>query len=461
MAQDDLSSSLGGSSVGSLSSLFSKGLRHHSHAKRPKNSLAKQKSSFINKVIVHDQLTKILSGRTSEDNYMFTNIGMNFMWTDGKNKECLTNIVFSNAYPTCHDLNRHTSSTMEHMDIIIGFSSGDFIWYDPISHKYSRFNKNGILNNSAVTTVKWIPESEDLFLAGFEDGTMLIIDKERDDQSLSIPVVPNTWADEHTTSRLDTLFRFKVSKPYRHSKYNPVSHWRVSKKAITAFCFSPDGSHVAVAGQDGLMKIIQYNQEKLCDIYMGYFGKINCVAWSPDGKYILTGGQDDLVAIWSFPEQRIVARCQGHKSWVNGVAFDPWRFDGKVYRFASIGEDCNLIMWDFSVNALHRPKQRTSRLFNFNHPKNASETTGNGKTGKRTSVGITFNGSMWSLEAEETLHTQLPVFHRFLNKSQVPFLQPVSIQTIHADPCVDIVFRKDSIHTTDRRGRVRKWDRPK
>ncbi|OAD79790.1 hypothetical protein PHYBLDRAFT_121427 [Phycomyces blakesleeanus NRRL 1555(-)] len=424
---------------------------------------------------------------------MFINIGLNFMWMDGKNSkvsECLTNIVFSNAYPTCHDLNRHTSSTNEHMDIIIGFSSGDFIWYDPISHKYSRFNKNGILNNSAVTTVKWIPESEDLFLAGFEDGTILIIDKERDDQPLSIPVVPNTWADE----------QFKVSKPYRHSKYNPVSHWRVSKQAIAAFCFSPDGSHVAVAGQDGLMKIIQYNQEKLCDIYMGYFGKINCVAWSPDGKYILTGGQDDLVAIWSFPEQRIVARCQGHKSWVNGVAFDPWRFDGKVYRFASIGEDCNLIMWDFSVNALHRPKQkvkhapvktalsprlskstnqfsqdkedkdkedkedkRTSRLFHFNHSKNHLENSNqmSGKAGKRTSVGITFNGSMWSLEAEETLHTQLPVFHRFLNKAQVPFLQPVSIQTIHADPCVDIVFRKDSIHTTDRRGRVRKWDRPK
>lgn len=41
---------------------------------------------------------------------------------------------------------------------------------------------------------------------------------------------------------------------------------------------------------------------------------------------------------------------------VTGVAFDPWRCDENVYRFASVGEDAKLILWDFSVNALHRPK---------------------------------------------------------------------------------------------------------
>lgn len=81
-----------------------------------------------------------------------------------------------------------------------------------------------------------------------------------------------------------------------------------------------------------------------------------CVCWSPDGKYIVTGGQDDLVSIWSLAERRIVARCAGHHSWVTAVAFDPWRCDGKNYRFGSVGEDTRLALWDFSLGTLHRPK---------------------------------------------------------------------------------------------------------
>lgn len=81
-----------------------------------------------------------------------------------------------------------------------------------------------------------------------------------------------------------------------------------------------------------------------------------CICWSPDGKYVLTGGQDDLVSIWSLGERRIVARCPGHQSWVTAVAFDPWRCDDRNYRFGSVGEDRRLLLWDFNVGMLHRPK---------------------------------------------------------------------------------------------------------
>lgn len=81
-----------------------------------------------------------------------------------------------------------------------------------------------------------------------------------------------------------------------------------------------------------------------------------CICWSPDGKYVLTGGQDDLVSVWSLGERRIVARCPGHQSWVTAVAFDPWRCDDGNYRFGSVGEDRRLLLWDFNVGMLHRPK---------------------------------------------------------------------------------------------------------
>lgn len=80
------------------------------------------------------------------------------------------------------------------------------------------------------------------------------------------------------------------------------------------------------------------------------------MCWSPDDKYVVTGGQDDLLSIWNVADASLAARCQGHHSWVTSVAFDPWRCDDRNYRFGSVGEDCRLCLWDFSMGMLIRPK---------------------------------------------------------------------------------------------------------
>lgn len=159
----------------------------------------------------------------------------------------------------------------------------------------------------------------------------------------------------------------------KNQKTNPVAAWRISNSRINGFSFSPDSRHLAVVSEDGTLRIVDYLREqsvhldaccwptelttfRLTDVYTSYYGGFTCVCWSPDGKYILTGGQDDLVSIWSLHERRIVARCPGHHSWVSCVAFDPWRCDEKIYRFGSVGEDRRLLLWDFSVGMLHRPR---------------------------------------------------------------------------------------------------------
>jgi WD40 repeat protein len=102
-------------------------------------------------------------------------------------------------------------------------------------------------------------------------------------------------------------------------------------------------------------------RSRLLDLFFSYYGGLICVCWSPDGKYVLTGGQDDLISIWCPSESALIARCQGHHSWITSVAFDPWRCDDKNYRFGSVGEDCRLCLWDFSVGMLHRPKAASLR----------------------------------------------------------------------------------------------------
>ena len=53
----------------------------------------------------------------------------------------MTKILFTKAHALCHDVN-HVTRANNHMDIIMGFSTGDIIWYEPMSQKYVRINKN-------------------------------------------------------------------------------------------------------------------------------------------------------------------------------------------------------------------------------------------------------------------------------------------------------------------------------
>ncbi|KAG0242922.1 hypothetical protein BGW41_003322 [Actinomortierella wolfii] len=297
----------GSSSVSSssgFSSFFS------TKRKKPKNNIAKTNSTFVAKITTNENLAKILANRVNEDVYLFWNTGRTFTWSDlgQKPNEPLSHISFSKAFPTSHDVNLLTRSC-DHLDVIIGFSTGDIIWFDPLCNKYYRLNKQAIIKDSGVTMIRWMPGSEGQFMAAFQDGSIVIMDKERDDYTFTTPPVQ----DDH----------FHVTRP-KHSKHNPISHWQVSRKPITAFAFSPDLQHVAVVGMDGCMRIIDFRNERLLDTFQSYFGALSC-----------TGGQDDLVTIWSFKDQRIVARCQGHQSYVTGVAFDPWRCDERNYRFGS------------------------------------------------------------------------------------------------------------------------------
>ncbi|CAO3644822.1 unnamed protein product [Cunninghamella echinulata] len=450
-----------------------------SSPRKPKTNITKTNSSFVQKIITNGQLAKILVERTSEDTNLFYNCGSSFVWMDAacKPMEPLSRIIFNRAFPTSHDVNLLTRGS-DHLDIIIGFTSGDIIWFDPLCNKYGRINKGGVMNSSPITMIRWLQGSENLFMAAFQDGSIMLFDKEKEDElfnpndhdknitttsnhtssSTSPPSSSSQWhyhhkypsssplsqqhhstAGQHYSKQSTPKQTFRITKPSAKisAKSNPVAHWKLSNQSITAFAFSPDCQHVAVVGLDGYMRVINFVNEKLLDVYESYYGGLLCVSWSPDGRYILAGGQDDLVTIWAFREQRIIARCQGHSSWVTSVAFDPWRCDERVYRFASVGEDAKLILWDFSVPALHLPKTRV----NTRH--------------RGASVSSMTNGNVL-----QTVIDRPATLHPVVSKTEVAILQPTMVKTIHADPCAGVYFREDAIITTDKRGRVCVWKRP-
>ncbi|KAH8826850.1 WD40 repeat-like protein [Flagelloscypha sp. PMI_526] len=321
--------------------------KKHSNS-RPKHNIRTTSSTFVSRIQNAEGHAKALAAKQGEVVFLFYNSSKNFIWVESgsKAKDPIAKITFS-SFPTCHDVNLSTASS-EKIDIVIGFHTGDLVWLDPISSRYARLNKGGCISSAQCTCV------------------LIIFDKEREDGVFTPTTPPESEWDP-----LDSIF---VSMPPWHPSLlgdglgpsggaedegeskNPVSHWKVSKRKIVDFVFSPDVKHVAAVSEDGCLRVIDALAEQLVDCYSSYFGALTCVAWSPDSRFILTGGQDDLLTLFSPYSQRVVARCQAHSSFVTSVAFDEWKCDGRTYRFGSVGEDGKLILWDFSPGTLHRPK---------------------------------------------------------------------------------------------------------
>ncbi|OAP55266.1 hypothetical protein AYL99_10239 [Fonsecaea erecta] len=430
--------------------------------RKPKNNIIKSNSSFVSRVIPHESLAKKLQERDQRGTFAFININRAFQWLDlssGSKQDPMTKILFTKASDSClretilcfhgslfsHHQCRMTKHST-HMDVVMGSSASDIIWYEPISQKYARINKNGMINNSAVSTIRWIPGSENLFLAAHMDGTLVVYDKEKEDA----PFVSEELVDEAISIEDDDQSTLVISKSVNSSnqKANPVACWRISNQNITDFAFSPDNKHLAVVGDDGYLRIIDYPQERLTDIYSSYYGGFTCVCWSPDGKYVLTGGQDDLVTIWSLPERQIIARCPGHDSWVTAVAFDPWRCDERTYRFGSVGDDCKLLLWDFSVGMLHRPKGVTARTrgsISAQSPSLLRQRTESTSIVNRIRSDSNRTGSFVQTD---TVDESEFLNHAVEPRARTAQLPPVMSKKIDDHPLSGLAFEQDCIITT-------------
>lgn len=152
------------------------------------------------------------------------------------------------------------------------------------------------MNSTSITMIKWLQGYDNLFMASFQDGSIMIFDKDKEDELFHPDPIPNVKDKK--------LFKISKHPPKIASKCNPVSHWKLSYQSITgmscfhylipsnivsllAFAFSPDCQHVAIVGLDGLLRIVNILHESLNDVYESYYGGLFCVAWSPDGRYII------------------------------------------------------------------------------------------------------------------------------------------------------------------------------
>lgn len=225
-----------------------------------------------------------------------------------------------------------------------------------------------------MTCLKWLSGSSNLFLAAHSSGHLYLYNEE-------LPCAPT--APHYQPLKLGDGYSVQSCK----SKVarNPLQRWTFGTTttstttttsdhgSINEFAFSPCGLNLAIASQDGFLRVFRYESMELLGIARSYFGGFLCVCWSPDGRYIVVGGEDDLVTVWSLHERRVVARGQGHRSWVSVVAFDPYTTS---YAGVCPGEDNNDVSDDDGVSMLYRNTARSSDQLNNNNNNNSNRQVG-------------------------------------------------------------------------------------
>lgn len=126
---------------------------------------------------------------------------------------------------------------------------------------YSHSNiLKGIINSSAVSDVKWLPNSESLFLAAHMDGTLAVYDKEKEDAAVAAEEAVD-GVNVTNGSDPKTTLRIKKSVQSKNQKSNPVACWKVSNQKINNLALSPDGRHLAVVCEDGALRVVDFLKE--------------------------------------------------------------------------------------------------------------------------------------------------------------------------------------------------------
>ncbi|KAI3474656.1 hypothetical protein Pfo_029841 [Paulownia fortunei] len=290
--------------------------------------------------------------------YLVFNVGDAIFVSDlnSQDKDPIKSIHFSNSNPVCH---AYDPDAKDGHDLLIGLNSGD-VYSVSLRQQLQDVGKKLVGLSTIIkmvlrcTCIAWIPNGDGSFVVAHADGNMYIYEKASNKDGSGDPSFPV----------IKDQTQFSVSHA-RYSK-NPVARWHICQGSINGIAFSSDGAYIATVGRDGYLRVFDYKNKQLICGGKSYYGALLCCAWSMDGKYILTGGEDDLVQVWSMEDRKIVAWGEGHNSWVSGVAFDSYwlapNSDGVgenvVYRFGSVGQDTQLLLWDLEMDELVVPVRR-------------------------------------------------------------------------------------------------------
>ena len=170
--------------------------------------------------------------------------------------------------------------------------------------------------------------------------------------------------DPQDSNRIVTGSRYGLVQVWSSGKEDPVLEIQAHElnQFIYSTCFSPDGSMILSASNDGLARLWDaYTGELLLELD-GHAGlPVYDAKFSSDGSLILTGGGDMQAHIWDIETGEKVSSFLGHTDWIHEV-----QFNSDSSRIYTASEDDTVKIWDVSTgDVLLTLAGHTSTIFSL------------------------------------------------------------------------------------------------
>ncbi|CDK27406.1 unnamed protein product [Kuraishia capsulata CBS 1993] len=411
--------------------------------KQPRSSLSRTTSNFVAKVATADNMSKklnmaksvLIAGHGRLINVINLSPNPKEMEVDAP----LLRVTLTVGVITCVSTFKYVTSTGEkNLDVLVGLSTGDIIWFNPFRMKYSRWNKNAKLIRKSVMSLAW-SRCGRFAIAGFSNGEVMTFKRDQEDE-------------ENYSHHVDVLKKNKYMRWFRSGETaheaNPASHIKLCTRAITSIKIHPHLHNLAViTSDDGFFRIMDLQREFITDVVPSYYGGLLCSEITSDGKYLLVGGEDDFVAIYEFllssaqssfqGTVKLVGRLQGSASWVRGVTIDEFKTtNGILYRIGSVSDDGRLQLYEFQPRNLPKVKKavnlqpRAEEIENGNASRmqlTSTESINDGSTGtavtlaqrKRFALNRQKRSDSVSSLTSSTAQQQLSIIELIKSTSQV------------------------------------------
>lgn len=134
---------------------------------------------------------------------------------------------------------------------------------------------------------------------------------------------------------------------------------------ISGIAWNPDNKHLVAIGEDSWGTVWEIHDGYGIQNFMfdGGGGKFNNVTWSPDGSRIATSDTDSMAKIWNAHDGALEDILQGHKGIVTHVA---WSHDGT--QVATSSQDFLVKIWDIEPPSATLQTDESDQMFSLEFP---------------------------------------------------------------------------------------------
>lgn len=255
------------------------------------------------------------------------------------------------------------SSSLANQDEVV-FATPDVVkvFNGDSGQNSSDFSNSTLLANANAQTAAWSPQSE-IIAVGTSDGNIITLTPDQHYTNTGIhrgTIHATRWSPDGThlaSAGEDSVV--VVSRYNVNGQLAPVTAYHGHIGPVYALSWTSDGLRVASVGQDGIVHIWDARTGKMLQQYNANADQLYTVAFSPrDDSLLAFAGASGIVYVWNSKSEQIQAAYIGHKGPVRCLA---WTFDGLTIASGGGGSfgggadpDFSIQIWDAMNGGLHR-----------------------------------------------------------------------------------------------------------